>query len=166
MSPLLLVSGHAAQVVVNGLWQGTLVACTVALVLRALPGIAAAQRFAIWTFAFALAAGLPLLPAPGHGLAEGAGGVHVDPAWGAGLALLWAALVLVRLGRLLLEALRVRDVWQRATPVDAPLAVQALLGRSNRHPEFCTSEDLDVPSVIGFRSPRLLIPATHDAFAE
>ena len=40
-------------------------------------------------------------------------------------------------------------------------------GRTRRHAELCTSSDVDSPSVIGFMSPRILIPAAlvGEAFA-
>ncbi len=41
---------HAAQIVVDGVWQGLLVALCVGLALRVLPGVSAAQRFAIWAW--------------------------------------------------------------------------------------------------------------------
>src|ERR1700751_3778281 len=53
---------------------------------------------------------------------------------------------------------RVRSTWKRATPIAVDANIATLLRRSGRSVELCTSADVDSPSVIGFWSPRLLVP--------
>jgi hypothetical protein len=65
----------------------------------------------------------------------------------------------VRGTRLLMHAIYLRRVWNRAKPTSSEPAIHALLQSGSRAAELCTSEDVDSPSVIGFFSPRLLIPA-------
>ena len=79
--------------------------------------------------------------------------------WGFAIAAFWIMLMLVRGIRLLMHAIYLRRVWKRAKPASSEPAIHALLLRAPRAAELCTSEDVDSPSVIGFFSPRLLIPA-------
>jgi beta-lactamase regulating signal transducer with metallopeptidase domain len=150
----------AATSVVSGLWQGLVLVAVVVVCLRLLPKVTAAIRFAVWTAVFAILAVLPFL----HALASGGDGTHteaavrVDARWAFAVAILWIVVSLTRAIRLALSASRLRDIWKRATPVESAdcskLASAAALGRV----QLCTSEDVDRPSVIGFLSPRILIP--------
>ena len=145
-----------AQIVIAGLWQGTLVAAAVALLLRILPPISAAQRFAVWLLTFAIALALPFLRLGPAVAASGA--VRVAPAWGLGLAALWLVSFALRLAFLLAEALRVRAVWRSAKPVAMGFGIECLLQASPRNPGLYVSAKVTAPSVIGFFSPRLLLP--------
>lgn len=157
MNELLLVSlQRAAQLVVDGLWQGVLVAAVVAAGLRLMPRVTAAQRFVVWTAAFALALGLPFLPLTVSGQAAT---LRPGLGWGAALALLWAGAFAVRSAGLLQQAWRVREIWLAATPVEVSASLQALLAECPRVAQVCISNDVTAPSVIGFFLPRLLIPA-------
>jgi BlaR1 peptidase M56 len=55
-----------------------------------------------------------------------------------------------------MSAVRLRGIWKRAVPVEGSEAL--LLAAGFRGVELCTSKDVDRPSVIGFFSPRILIP--------
>ncbi len=154
----LTISGAGAQVVVAGLWQGCLVALAVGLSLRVLPRISAAQRFAVWLATFAIAISLPFVSFMHHATAPGV--LHVAPLWSVALAGLWFATFTVRLGLLLAEALRVRKIWRNATPVLPDASIAGLLAACKRSPRLYLSDDVTAPSVIGFLSPRLLIPVS------
>ncbi len=177
MEPVLvhLVEGGvrvAASAFVSGLWQGLVLVACVAVCLRLLPKTTAAIRFLVWGLVFAVLMLLPVLRSQGVG-AGGvkAGGVeaghtsmvhalHVDVRWTFAIAGLWLVLSMLRAGGLALSGLRLRGVWKRATPVEMELAGELLrVGRGRRAVELCTSDDVDCPSVIGFFSPRVLIPA-------
>ncbi len=152
------VSRLAANSVVSGLWQGLALAAGAAVCLRLVPRTTAAIRFAVWTAVFAVLALLPLF----HAYAGRAGGVagrgavvHVDVRWSVAIALLWLAVSLVRGFNLAVDAVRLRAIWKRAEPVSGGATdLQAGL----RGAQLCTSADVDRPSVIGFFSPRILIP--------
>jgi hypothetical protein len=60
--------------------------------------------------------------------------------------------------QLIVHLCRVRVTWKRATPISADAKVLTLLQRSRRSVELCASADIDSPCVIGFWSPRLLVP--------
>lgn len=162
MHPLLAVSQFIAQACIAGLWQGLALITAVAILLRLVPRVSAAVRFSIWAFAFVLAATMPLLHLPAvSSLRPHASSsmVHLGSNWGVAIAAMWATFMLARAAQLLMHAIRLRRIWRHARPVPIEDPIRALLQRSGRRTvELCTSTDVDSPSVIGFFSPRLLIP--------
>ena len=154
------VSRLVATSFVSGLWQGIVLAAGVGICLRLVPRTTAAVRFAIWTAVFAVLAVLPML----HAYAVRTGGeiagrgpmVHVDVRWSFAIAALWMIVSLVRGAQLTMSAVRLRGIWKRAVPVEGSEALLSAAGF--RGVEICTSSDVDRPSVIGFFSPRILIP--------
>ena len=154
------LSRLVANSFVSGLWQGLVLALGVGLCLRLVPRTTASARFAIWTAVFAVLAVLPLMHAssliPNGGLSGHGAVVHVDVRWSFAIAAIWLIASLVRAVQLAMSAVRLRGIWKRATPVkdcDAVLSAAGIRGV-----EVCTSSDVDRPSVIGFFSPRILIP--------
>ena len=150
---------------VSGLWQGIVLAAAAALCLRLVPRTTAAVRFAIWTAVFAVLAMLPLVHASGLPAGGGTPGrgafVHVDVRWSFAIAALWLVVSLVRAVKLAISAVRLRGIWKRAVPVEG--CEEILSAAGFRGVQLCTSKDVDQPSVIGFFSPRILIP--EDLFA-
>jgi hypothetical protein len=154
------VSRLVASSFVSGLWQGMVLAAAVALCLRLVPRTTAAVRFAIWTAVFAVLAVLPLL----HAYTLRTGGVmprrgavlQVDVRWSFAIAALWLIVSLVRAVKLVMSAVRLRGIWKRAVPVEG--CGEVLQAAGFRGVKLCTSRDVDRPSVIGFFSPRILIP--------
>jgi beta-lactamase regulating signal transducer with metallopeptidase domain len=145
---------------VSGLWQGVVLAAGVGICLRLVRRTTAAVRFTIWTAVFAALAVLPLVHAyslnSGNGIAGHAGMVHVDVRWSFAIAAVWLILSLVRGVKLAMSAVRLRGIWKRAVPVEG--CDEVLSAAGFRGVELCTSSDVDRPSVIGFFSPRILIP--------
>jgi beta-lactamase regulating signal transducer with metallopeptidase domain len=145
---------------VSGLWQGIVLAAAVALCLRLVPRTTAAIRFAIWTAVFAVLAVLPLVHAyglrSGGSTSEHVALVQVDVRWSFAIAALWLIVSLVRGVKLAISAVRLRAIWKRAVPVEGCEEILSAAGFSGV--ELCTSKDVDRPSVIGFFSPRILIP--------
>jgi hypothetical protein len=154
------VSRLVASSFVSGLWQGMVLAAGVALCLRLVPRITAAVRFAIWTTVFVVLAVLPLLHAytlrTGGGMPGRGPVLQLDVRWSFAIAALWLIASLVRAVKLAMSAVRLHGIWKRAVPVEGCDAV--LLAAGFRGVELCTSKDVDRPSVIGFFSPRILIP--------
>jgi beta-lactamase regulating signal transducer with metallopeptidase domain len=159
---LVAFSRFAAPAFVSGLWQGVALVAMVAVSLRLLPRAGAAVRFTIWSLAFALLVSVPWLHLPAAAAARQAPvsspGLHAGPAWGLSIAGAWAALMVWRLGQLLVQTRRLRRIWKRATPVANSGDTAEILRAARRNAILCTSPDVDSPSVIGFFSPRLLIP--------
>jgi beta-lactamase regulating signal transducer with metallopeptidase domain len=154
------VSRVVANSFVSGLWQGVVLAAGVGICLRLVPRTTAAVRFAIWTAVFAVLAVLPLLHAyslnPDSGVPSREAVVHVDVRWSFAIAALWLIASLVRGVKLAMSAVRLRGIWKRAAPVEG--CDEILSAGGFRGVELCTSKDVDRPSVIGFFSPRILIP--------
>jgi hypothetical protein len=163
------VSRLVANSFVAGLWQGVVLAAGVALCLRLLPRTTAAARFAIWTAVFAVLASLPLLHVftlhaqrlrgggmAGPALLDQSAMLHVDVRWSFAIAALWLFVSVVRTAKLVMSAISLRGVWKRAVPVEG--SKELLSAAGVRGVELCTSRDVDRPSVIGFFSPRILIP--------
>ncbi|HEX9199495.1 MAG TPA: M56 family metallopeptidase [Acidobacteriaceae bacterium] len=167
------LSRVATSSLVAAIWQGVLLAGGAGLGLRLLPKTPAAVRFAIWFGVFLVVAALPLIAVwphaagvvrPGHGA-----WLMLDERWSLAIAAVWLVASLVRAGTLVVAAFRVRALWARAVPVEVG-------GTSGLHPthggetamdgapgllrraQICTSDEVDRPTVIGFFSPKILIP--------
>jgi beta-lactamase regulating signal transducer with metallopeptidase domain len=158
------LSRVAAEVFVAGLWQGLIFIGAVTLCLRFLSRASASTRFAIWSFTFALVIAIPFLqlrgvPTISNPIAIPAAVVHASPVWALVIAALWGMISFIRLAQLLIQVTRVHRIWKRAAPVASTPETQAVLTQS-RSAQLCTSSDVDSPCVIGFLSPRLLVPQT------
>ncbi|HEY4378942.1 MAG TPA: M56 family metallopeptidase [Acidobacteriaceae bacterium] len=152
--------GLATGALMAAIWQGIVLAVIVWLALRFLPKTPAAVRFAIWFGVFLLVAVLPVASLWPHagGIAKAAAHgpwLTLDARWSLAIAAVWLLASIVRAGTLVNAALRVRSLWKRATPVDLPLAEFA---SGSRRAQICTSDEVDRPTVIGFFSPKILIP--------
>jgi len=161
MNLLLDLSRFTAQAFVSGLWQGVVLISAVAICLRGMFRGSPSIRFAIWSVAFALVIAIPLLHLRMLAVQPSnapSAVIHLGAVWGFAIAGIWATLMLARASQLLVQAIRLRRIWKRAKPVVVEPEILALLQSGKRSAELCTSADVDSPSVIGFFSPRLLIP--------
>jgi beta-lactamase regulating signal transducer with metallopeptidase domain len=155
------LSRFTAEIFVAGLWQGFALILAVALALRLFSRIPASVRFTIWSLAFALAVTIPLLQlqAPAGPIGQSRSAVfHISPGWSTGIAVLWACLTAARLAQFAIQSLRLRLIWKRSIPLAPTETTHATIDSTGRNVELCTSTDVDTPCVIGFFSPRLLIP--------
>ena len=161
------LSQIAASSLVSGVWQGILLAVGVGLVLRLVPRTTATIRFTIWTTLFLVLALLPFLNAfsgaqnrihDAHSSMVHSSMIQLDIRWGFAIAAVWALLSLIRAVKLTISAFRLRQLWKRATPVEIDADWNALSSDGSRAAQLCTSAEIDRPSVIGFFSPRILIP--------
>jgi len=150
---------------VAAVWQGILLAMAVALGLRLLPKTPAAVRFAIWFGVFAVVVALPiaaLLPRA-SGVAQLGGHrawLALDSRWSLAIAAVWAIASLIRAVTFVIAGFRVRALWKRAMPINigvlGDLYLQEATG--SRRAQLCVSDEIDRPTVIGFFSPKILIP--------
>src|SRR5450432_1451515 len=159
---------QAANALVAGVWQGLLVAGGMALCLRLTPRSSAAARFTLWGATFLVLALLPLahLPHPGQSIGEAPAStprLQLDARWSFAIAAVWVASSLFRACRLAHSGFKLRALWKNAAPVDTSALRHSLLINGlrplRRGVQLCISEGLDRPSVIGFFSPRILIPS-------
>lgn len=161
MNLLLDLSRFTAQAFVSGLWQGVVLISAVAICLRWLFRGSPSIRFAIWAVAFALVIAIPLLHLRVLAVQPSSAPsavIHLGAVWGFAIAGIWGVLMAARAAQLVVQAIRVRRIWKRAKPIVVEPEILALLQNGRRSAELCTSADVDSPSVIGFFSPRLLMP--------
>lgn len=155
-------SAGAASALLSAVWEGTLLAAAVWVVLRMLPRLSAGARSLVWLNVFILIALLHLVPLFSAGSAAGpalaAHAVRVDPRWSLGLAAVWLAFSLFRACQLAGGALHLRQLARQAVPVPVSADLAPLLAHHGRQVELCASESVARPSVIGFFRPRILVP--------
>lgn len=153
-----------AQISIAGLWQGLLLVSAVALLLRIAPGLSAAARYVIWWCTFALGIMIPLLhllPASAVLPVRSAPAqFHIGAGWGIAIAAIWVVFMIGRSAQLMMQVIHLHLIWKRATPLTSDPRITDLLRVVAPSAQLCTSEDVESPSVIGFFSPRLLIPAS------
>ncbi len=84
---------------------------------------------------------------------------QLDARWGLAIAGLWAVASLIRIANLAVHSLRLRRLWKSGQAVEVSENLLAALReiRGGRV-EICTTQMLDRPGVIGFFTPRILIP--------
>ena len=152
----------AASCLISAIWQGTILAACVAMCLHLLPEMTAAIRSLIWTTVFLLVVALhiPAMTMKTSSILDASHGsaIHLDFRWSVAIVSLWILLSLASGLQLAINAIRARRIANNATPLEAGGACMNLLNRAHRSTKLCASADVDVPSVIGFVSPRILIP--------
>jgi beta-lactamase regulating signal transducer with metallopeptidase domain len=166
-------AANAGSALISSIWQSAVILCALEIVLRLAPRISAAHRFALWAGGFGLAVAMPFLPlihlseGSTHTVASDSAFtsasshafLQIDARWGFVIAALWLIASLIRAFALVVHSLRLRQLWKAAQPVQIDVALSAAFTHF-RHTrvEICTTRMLDRPSVIGFLSPRILIP--------
>jgi beta-lactamase regulating signal transducer with metallopeptidase domain len=174
-----------ARMVIDAMWQGAAIAFALYLSLRITPRVSAVHRFAAWTAGFAAVAALPFLPLVVHLVSASSSAaadvsaasaarpwLQFDSRWAFVIAALWLIASALRFAELIFHTLRLRRLWNSATPIaDQPVLKGHDFGRADNADEksgalapegrsfqVCITNQLDRPSVIGFFSPRILIP--------
>jgi len=162
MNVIMHISATAAGSLVNAIAEGVVLVVAVILCLRLVPRMTAAARFVVWAAALLLVVPLHFLPALRSGSGPDAAVsdelFHLDPRWSLVIAGVWLAFSLVRAIQLVSGAVKLRQIARRAVPVAVNFDA-SLLQSGGRTAEICVSEDVDRPSVTGFLSPRILLPA-------
>jgi beta-lactamase regulating signal transducer with metallopeptidase domain len=169
------LSRVAASALASSIWQGLVLAAGVGLCLKCMRRTTATMRFTAWTAVFVITALIPFLHAFSFGRVHSStvanavpdALIKVDARWSLAIAALWLSLSLVRAIKLASGALHLRSMWKRAVPLETGTNLGSMqhLGSvkpfrlGSRAVEICSSADVDRPSVIGFFSPRILIPA-------
>ncbi len=168
MELLQTIAQVASAALISSIWQGAALTAVIWLCLKWAPRIGAGVRFNIWSALFVAAATLPMLSVARHSLAvPGIAPTHssgsvilLDSRWALAIAACWAVFASGRLLVLARNAFRVRALWRSSTPVALTPALRSILSQPRlRGAELCTARKVDQPCVIGFFSPRILIPA-------
>ena len=162
-----------AQIVIgrilNSLPEGVLVALFAWVTLRLLPRQNSGTRFAVWFVALLAVAGLPLIGSIlGPRFLKAASGGHplitLPGPWGALLLLAWVLAVSAGMLRLAVGLWRVQCLRRNCMTIDSaqlePVVQKTLADfSSSRSVALATSEDVSVPSALGFVKPMIVIPA-------
>jgi beta-lactamase regulating signal transducer with metallopeptidase domain len=165
---LQMIAQIASTALISSIWQGAILAAMIWLCLKLAPRTSANVRFNIWSAVFTSTAALPLLSivaghatlAPAPALTHSSGPIiFLDSRWALGIAATWAVLAVGRLLVLVKNAFKARTLWKSSAPVELTPTLQSTLERPGlRNAILCTSQEVDQPCVIGFFSPRILIP--------
>jgi beta-lactamase regulating signal transducer with metallopeptidase domain len=168
MEVLQTFSQVASATLISGIWQGAILAAVIWLCLKLAPRTGAGVRFNIWTAVFAATSMLPLLSKVigGYSLTRAAASVTsggsvilLDSRWALGILGVWTILAASRLLVLTRNAFKVRAIWRSSVPIGLTPALQSILSEPRlRGAQLCSSSRVDQPCVIGFFSPRILIP--------
>lgn len=155
--------------ILNSLPEGLLVALFAWVVLRFLPRQNSGTRFAVWFVALLAVSGLPLvggiagrgtLPSP-----LGARPLIILPGpWGLLLFLIWGLAAFTAMLRLAAGVWRLRGLRKTCLAID-PANLDPVIQKtvaefsSTRSVTLATSENVSVPSALGFFRPMIVIPA-------
>jgi beta-lactamase regulating signal transducer with metallopeptidase domain len=158
----------ASTTLISSIWQGIVLAAAIWLCLKFAPRINAGVRFILWSAVFAAIALLPLLSivirqnpiSPSAPVIHSSGAaILLDSRWALGIAACWAIFAASRLLILARNAIGLSSLRKRSTPVLPTPALEAILKQTGRRQSaLCVSTEIEQPCVIGFFSPRILIP--------
>ncbi len=144
---------------------GMVLAICLALLLRTLPPLPAAARSLLWTAVFALFLVTPFFASflQGHSSISSPAvpALTLDRHWGLVLVAAWLAFSSYRALRLIHSAMQLHALWRDATPVlGSIVTTRSSFARPSRRAAVCLSDSVSKPIVIGFLTPRILLPAT------
>lgn len=166
-------ASSASSALVTSVWQGAVIVSVLEIVTRLMPRVSAAHRFVLWSAGFVLSLALPLLPLIDYSagslpsLAAGSAIVRassharlqLDDRWGFVIATLWLLAGLIRAANLAVDSTRLRRLWKAARPIEIDESLASSLSNIGvGRVAVCTTQLLDRPSVIGFFTPRILLP--------
>jgi beta-lactamase regulating signal transducer with metallopeptidase domain len=152
----------------NTLAEGLVIALFAWIVLRLIGRRNSGTRFAVWFCALLAISLSPFIQIGFTGrageLAHSAAAFTMPSAWASYLFGAWAVIALMGLLRVAVGLWHLQRIRQRCTPVDAqeldPMLCETLgRFRSVRAVELRTSEEVRVPTAIGFAKPAVLFPA-------
>ena len=165
-----LLTRILADQLVNTAAAGVVLAGLVWLLLRLAGRQNARTRFAVWFSVLVAIAVLPLLPRMALAPLPLAPRVAIPHAemilpsdWGFAFLVVWLAGMVVMFLRLGVGLWTIRTVRQTCTEVD-PGALSPVIAaafrtfESSRHVSLCTSQEVEVPAVIGLFRPTIVFP--------
>jgi beta-lactamase regulating signal transducer with metallopeptidase domain len=149
----------SATLLISATVEASLLTFALALALRLFPRIPAMLRFTLWIAVLVASVTLPFLPFLRHSAAATTPQtiLHADIRWSFAIAGLWALMSTIRAAQLAHSIVRLRAIARRSVPVES-VPSTALDGP--RTALLCTSDDVVQPSVIGFFTPRILVPTS------
>src|SRR5947207_3828425 len=153
-----------------GLIAGTLLAVIAGLLLRVLPRRNSGTRFAVW---FSVLISMLILPFLGHAWKTGAAAssqaaakapLIIPASWATCIFTIWALVAIVALARVVTGIWQIYKLRRRCTEIrldELDPAVRGLMEefRRSRPVSFCVSDEVQVPTAIGFFRPAVVMPA-------
>ncbi|CAN5597973.1 hypothetical protein BH10ACI4_BH10ACI4_18710 [soil metagenome] len=141
---------------VAGLWQGLAISLMGTALCSMLPHASASRRHVMLFALFIGAFVLPWIVLGQNASGAAAHGLQIAPWVSALIGFLW-------LGSTAVRAIQLRAAWRHLCAVRhraTPIAVQGMaeLRGGRRIAVLCSSAEVDSPSILGFGSPRLLLP--------
>jgi beta-lactamase regulating signal transducer with metallopeptidase domain len=160
------VAQLSVERLVNCLAQGTAIALFAWLLLRMIGRRNSGTRFAVWFCALLSIAAVPFVEFSSGGSAAAhavSATITMPCAWSLYLFGAWATIAVFGLARVALGLWHLRSIRKNCEPVDLatfdPSIAQALSDfRTVRSVELCVSEDLRVPTAVGFFKPSVVLP--------
>lgn len=155
---------------IYGLLEGTALAVFVWLLLRLLPRQNAGTRFIFWFSALLAMFFLPLLGAPartGSAAASTSPGsstlslITLPLSWAIVIFAVWALIAAIGLARVLAGLWHIHRLRRNSEEVDAKLLgpeLTQLMGDSRRPVSLRLSDQVHVPTAIGFLKPAIVLP--------
>jgi beta-lactamase regulating signal transducer with metallopeptidase domain len=166
--PLHALAQMSAERLMNCLADGILIALFAWMLLRLSGRRNSGTRFAVWFCALLAIAFSPFLQmssAEGSALVNRTAAAIVIPrSWALYLFVAWATIAAVGLARVAAGLWHVRTIRKNCIPIDSN-ALNPIVGgtlaefRSIRAVEICVSDELRVPTAIGFVNPAVVFPA-------
>jgi beta-lactamase regulating signal transducer with metallopeptidase domain len=155
----------AVERVVNSLPEGLLIAFCAWLLLRLMGRQNAGTRFAVWLVALAGVVALPLLGGLGSAQSSLIPQAHVQFAvpsfWAISFFVLWLAIALLALARVVAGVWQVRQIRRNCTEIpvnELDPTLVGLLAETNRPVRLLVSDKARVPAALGFRNPAIVLP--------
>jgi beta-lactamase regulating signal transducer with metallopeptidase domain len=150
----------------NCLAQGTVIALFAWLLLRMIGRRNSGTRFAVWFCALLAIAAVPFVEFSSGGSTAAhtaSAAITMPRAWSLYLFGVWGTIALFGLGRVVLGLWHLRSIRRNCEPVDLatldPSIAQTLSDfHAVRPVELCVSEDLRVPTAVGFFKPSVALP--------
>ena len=161
------VAGVAAARALNALPAGVLMTLLAWMLQRVLHKQSASVRFSIWFVALIGIAGFPLLPrfeAAAHISGNNfSAGITFPNSWAVAILATWGAIAFFGGVRLLFGLWKLHQLKSNSRPADisnlpAQLRQTIVYCNSIRRVELCISDDVRVPTAIGFLRPAILFP--------
>jgi beta-lactamase regulating signal transducer with metallopeptidase domain len=156
----------SAERIINCTAEGMVIALLAWVLLRAIGPRNSGTRFAVW---FAALLGIAALPLFGNWAANGAeltkrSEINLPASWALYVFAAWALVAFVGLLRVGMGFWHLHRLRKRCVPVDVaaldPLLQETLAEfDSQRAVALCVSDDLRVPTAIGFTKPLVVIPS-------
>lgn len=156
------VAVRAATHVANTVLEGLLLTASTWLVLRVFGARNSVLRFSIWFSVLVAVVSLPLALTKPYGLSSSGRGhpLMIHAGWATTLFVAWALVAGLLLLRLAVSLWHVRQLGREAREIVSPELMAVVQDfKPGRKLRLCISDQVRVPTAIGFFRPSIILPA-------